>query len=46
MEKEKLIKTIQRLLQTDTSLGFLKKLSEHELEALVACIREKIDRKV
>ncbi len=44
MEKEKLIKTIQRLLQTDTCLGFLKKLNEHELESLVACIREKVDK--
>ncbi|MBW1915275.1 MAG: hypothetical protein JRI86_10105 [Deltaproteobacteria bacterium] len=45
MTKEKLIKTLQRLLDTDNNLNFLLKLEASELETLIACLREKIDYK-
>ena len=44
MNKEKLIKIIQRVLNTtDADLSFLQKLNRSELETLVACIRDKVD---
>jgi hypothetical protein len=43
MTKEKLIKIIIDLLQTDTNLEFLTQLEEGELETLVACIRSRVD---
>ena len=43
MGKKELIKTIQRILRTDTKLDFLIQLKENELESLVACIRDGID---
>lgn len=43
MTKEKLIKTIHRVLDTDISLEFLLKLTESELETLIACIRNRVD---
>ena len=42
--KEKLIKIIHALLNTDATLEFLQKLSEEDLETLVASIRDRIDR--
>lgn len=44
MTKEKLIETIRRVLGTNHDLGFLMKLTETELETLVASIRGQVDR--
>jgi hypothetical protein len=44
MTKEQLIETIKRILNTDLDLSFLRKLTEKELETLVASIRERVDR--
>ena len=44
MTKDKLIETIKRILHTDLDLSFLVKLSEAELETLVACVRDRIDK--
>ena len=44
MTKEKLVNTIKELLKTDADLSFLLPLKKEEIERLVACIRERIDR--
>ncbi len=44
MNKEKLIEIIQGLLSVEIDLNFLLKLKQKELETLVACIRERVDR--
>ena len=44
MNKEKLIEIIQCLLSVEIDLNFLLKLKQKELETLVACIRERVDR--
>ena len=44
MTKEKLIEIIQGILETDVDLRFLLQLKERELETLIACIRERVDR--
>ena len=44
MTKEKLIETIRRVLGTNHHLGFLVKLTETELETVVASIRGQTDR--
>jgi hypothetical protein len=44
MTKERLIETIKRILNTDVDFSFLTKLTEPELETLVACIRDGVDR--
>ena len=43
MTKEKLIEILQGILNTDIDLNFLQGLKEHEIETLVACIRERVD---
>jgi len=43
MGKEKLIETIQKILATDQDFDFLMKLTETELETLVASIRGRLD---
>ena len=43
MSKEKLIETLQRILETDIDLGFLLQLEEEDLETLIVCIRERVD---
>ena len=43
MEKNDLIDIIRKVLKTDTDLGFLVKLKTHELETLVACIRDRVE---
>ena len=43
MQREKLLETLQRILKTDADLRFLLKLEEHEIETLIACIRERVD---
>jgi len=42
MNKDELIKTIKRILKTDTDLDFLNQLKVTELETLVACIRDAV----
>ena len=44
MTEEKLIETIQRVLNTDIDLGFLAQLKKTELETLLACIRHEVGR--
>lgn len=42
MTKEKLIKKIKAILETDNDLDFLLGLKKEELEKLVACIRDRL----
>jgi hypothetical protein len=42
--KEKLTSIIKELLKTDTDLRFLQELCREDLEKLVACVRDRIDR--
>jgi hypothetical protein len=42
--KEKLTSIIKELLKTDTDLRFLQELRREDLEKLVACIRDGLDR--
>jgi Domain of unknown function (DUF3944) len=42
--KAKLLEIIKRLLETDVDLSFLARLSNEELETLIACIRHRLDR--
>ena len=42
--KEKLTTIIKGLLKTDTDLRFLQELRKEDLEKLVACVRDRIDR--
>ena len=44
MRKAELIRIIQKVLETDAELDFLRKLEEKELETLVACVRDKVDQ--
>ena len=44
LTKDRLIEIIRGLLQTGVDLGFLRKLDQTELETLVACIRDRVDR--
>ncbi len=44
MTKEKLVEKIRALLRTDNDLNFLLELKEEDLESLVACIRERVDK--
>ncbi len=44
MTKEKLIEILQRVLKTDADLSFLLKLEVTELENLVACVRDRVER--
>jgi hypothetical protein len=44
MTKEKLIEIIKKILNSDADLSFLMQLKVKELETLVACIRERVDR--
>ena len=41
--KAKLLEIVQRLLETDADLSFLARLSQEELETLIACIRHRLD---
>jgi hypothetical protein len=45
MDKEQLVETIKRILNTDSDLSFLLRLRTSELERLVACVRARIDQK-
>ena len=44
MTKEKIIEKIADILRTDFDLNFLMALKEKDLETLIACIRDRIDR--
>ena len=44
MTKERLVGILQELLKTDEDLDFLKELKREDLEKLVACVRDRIDR--
>ena len=44
MTKELLVNTIKGLLKTDNDLEFLLALKKEDLERLVSCIRDRIDR--
>ena len=44
MTKDKMVDKIRELLKTDNDLDFLLELKEEELERLVACIRDRVDR--
>jgi molecular chaperone GrpE (heat shock protein) len=44
MTKDKLIKLLQRLLDTKDNLDFLLELKTEDLEKLVAIVREKVER--
>ena len=44
MENDELIRILEKVLETDVTLDFLKKLEEKEMETLVACVRSKVDQ--
>lgn len=44
MNKQKLIDILSGLLLTDIDLSFLLQLKTQEIETLVACVRERVDR--
>jgi hypothetical protein len=44
MEKNELLKIIEKLLKPDVDLNFLLDLPEEHLETLIACIRDRIDQ--
>ena len=44
MENDELIKILEKVLETDLTLDFLKKLEKNEIETLVACVRSKLDQ--
>ena len=39
-----MVEIIKALLETNADLGFLLKMDHDELETLVACIRDRVDR--
>ena len=42
MTKKELMEILRKVLNTDDKLDFLLRLSEEELESLVACIRDRV----
>ena len=42
MNQKELIARLRKVLKTDDKLDFLLRLSEEELESLVACIRDRV----
>ncbi len=44
MTKEQLVEIIKKLLETDSGLDFLSKLSKSELETLVADVRNRVEK--
>ena len=44
MTIDKLVDKIKELLKTDNDLDFLLELKKEQLERLVACIRDRVDR--
>lgn len=43
VSKEELIKILQKILKTETNLGFLLELKKEDLRKLVATIRGRLD---
>lgn len=43
MKKEQLIELIKKLLKTNLNLDFLLALDQKDIEALVACIRDRLE---
>jgi len=43
MNKEELIKILQKILKTETNLDFLLELKKDDLERLVAVVRGRLD---
>lgn len=44
MRKEKLVALLKKILKTDADLDFLSDLGARELETLIACIRDRIEK--
>ncbi len=44
MTKEQLVEIVKKLLETDSDLDFLSKLSKSELETLVAAVRNRVEK--
>ncbi len=44
MTKEELLYLLGKILNTDANLGFLLALETKDLETLIACIRDRIER--
>ena len=44
MANEQLIDIMKKLLQTDSNLDFLSKLSKSEFETLVAAVRDRVEK--
>jgi len=44
MTREKLVEKIKELLKTDGDLSFFLLLKKEEIEGLIACIRDRVDR--
>ena len=44
MTREKLVEKIKELLKTDGDSSFLLILRKEEIERLIACIRDRVDR--
>lgn len=43
MTKQELVEILQKLLQTDSDLGFLLELGEENLQTLVASVRGRLE---
>ena len=43
MNKEELIKILQKILKTETNLDFLLELKKEDLERLVAVVRDRLE---
>ena len=44
MTKEDLVDLLRKILSTDADLDFLSDLGPRELETLISCIRQRIER--
>ena len=44
MDKINLLEIIKKLLKTEDDLNFLLTLQESDLEKLIVCIRERVDK--
>ena len=44
MRKEKLVALVKKILKTEADLDFLSALESKDLETLIACIRDRIEK--
>ncbi len=44
MTREQLVEIVKKLLETDSELDFLSKLTKSELETLVAAVRNRVEK--